>query len=124
MADELNSPVTTVELERTLKWFKKDKSPGADGWTIKFYLAFYKLLGQDLLNVVEECRTIGKLYDAINSTFIALIPKSDSPSSFNDFHPISLCNCLYKIIAKIISSRIRPILSHHISSEQFAFLEN
>eukprot|EP00253_Pinus_taeda_P015629 PITA_15629 len=118
--DELKSPVKTAELEGTLNWFKKDKSPGPDRWTIEFYLAFYELLGQDLLNVVEECRTTGKLYDSINSAFIALIPKSECPSSFNDFQPIFLCNCLYKIIA----NRIRPILSHHISFEQFSFLEH
>lgn len=91
---------------------------------VEFYLAFYELFGNDLLHVIEECRTSGKLYNTINSTFIALIPNSDSPSSFNDFRPISLCNCLYKIIAKIIANRIRPILSQHISPEQFAFLEN
>lgn len=48
-AEELIAPVTVLELEGTLKWFKKDKSPGPDGWTIEFYLAFYELLGNDLL---------------------------------------------------------------------------
>eukprot|EP00253_Pinus_taeda_P001820 PITA_01820 len=121
---ELNSPVTLEELEGTLKWFKKDKRPGPDGWTIEFYLAFYDLLAQDLLQVMEECRSSRKLYNAINSTFIALIPKSDSPTSFNDFYPISLYNCLYKIISKIIANRIRPIPYHYILPEQFAFLED
>lgn len=54
MADDINSPVTTVELEGTLKWLKKDKSPGSYGCTIEFYLVFYEFLGQDLLKVVEE----------------------------------------------------------------------
>eukprot|EP00253_Pinus_taeda_P013597 PITA_13597 len=61
---------------------------------------------------------------AIKSTFIALIPKTDGPSSFDDFRPISLCNFLYKIIAKIIANRLMPILSEHISSEQFSFLHH
>lgn len=74
--------------------------------------------------MVEECRLSGSLYNAINSTFIALIPKSDSPSSFDDYRPISLCNVLYKIISKIIANRIRPILSRHIAPQQFAFLEH
>jgi len=112
------------ELESMLKWFKKDKSLGPDGWTIEFYLAFYDLLGQDMLKVVEECRLSGSLYNAINSTFIALIPKSDTPSSFNDYRPISLCNCLYKIISKIIANHVPPILSRHISPQQFSFLDN
>eukprot|EP00253_Pinus_taeda_P025948 PITA_25948 len=121
-AEELTAPVTAGELEGTLKWFKKDKCPGPDGWTIEFCLAFYDLLGHDLLKVVEECRLFGSLYNAINSTFIALIPKSDIPSSFNDYKPISLCNCLYKIISKIIANRLRRILSRHIAPQQFAFL--
>lgn len=77
-----------------------------------------------MLKVVEDCRRRGRLSSAIKSTFIALIPKSDHPSSFNDFRPISLCNCLYKITAKIIANRLKLILSNHISSEKFAFLQH
>jgi len=116
--------VTKEELEATIKWFKKDKSPGPDGWAIEFYIAIFDILGDDLLKIVEDCRRSGKISLAIKSTFIALIPKSDFPSSFNDFRPISLCNCLYKIIANIIANHLKPILSRHISSEKFAFLQH
>lgn len=122
--EDLEAPVTMAELESTIKWFKKEKSSGPDGWTIEFYSAFFELLGGDILKVVEESRSSGSIYHAINSTFIALIPKSDNPSSFDDFRPISLCNVLYKIISKIIANRIKPILSRHISPQQFAFLKN
>jgi hypothetical protein len=54
---------------------------------------------------------------------MALIPKTHNPTSFEDFWPISLCNCLYKIISKVISSRLKVILSKHNSREQFNFLE-
>eukprot|EP00253_Pinus_taeda_P023209 PITA_23209 len=110
-AEHLFDLLTPKELENTIKWFKKDWSPGPDGWTIEFYIAFYELISNDLLRVIEECRETGTMYNAINSTFIALIPKSDSPSSFDDYRPIPLCNVLYKIISKIIANRIRPILS-------------
>lgn len=84
-AIELNAPVTLEELEGNLNWFKKYKSLGPYGWTIEFYLDFYDILAHDLLQFVEECRSTGRMYNASNSTFIALIPKSDSPASFNDF---------------------------------------
>lgn len=71
--------VTLGELEATLKWFKKDKILGPDDWSIEFYLAFFDILGNDLVQVTEECRKGGRMYDAFNSTFIALIPKNDDP---------------------------------------------
>lgn len=122
--DDLIKPISIGELESTLKWFKRDKSPCPDGWSMEFYIAFVDIIGPDLLGVIEESRTLGRIYAPLNSTYIALIPKTDSPSSFHELRPISLCNCLYKIIAKIIANRIKPILSEHISQEQFAFLHN
>eukprot|EP00253_Pinus_taeda_P035638 PITA_35638 len=121
---ELIREVTMEESKATLKWFKKDKSLGPDGWTIEFYLAFFDIIGTDLLHVIEDSRISGRIEASITSTFIVLIPKANNPSSFYEYHPISLCNCIYKIIAKIISNQMRPILSKHISLEQFAFLQD
>lgn len=42
---DLTKEVSLRELEDTLKWFKRDKSPGPDGWNVKFYLAFFDTLG-------------------------------------------------------------------------------
>lgn len=63
------------------------------------------------------------MYDAFHSTFLTLIPKNDTPSYFDDFRPISPCNSIYKIIAKVIENHIKPILSKLILKEHFAFLE-
>jgi hypothetical protein len=120
---DLFAEVTEVELKETLQSFQKDKSPGPDGWTIEFYMGFFYLIGADLLKVIEESRINGRIHSPLNTTFIALIPKVDDPQSFDDFRPISLCNCIYKIIAKIIARRLKPLLSESISKEQFGFLE-
>jgi len=81
------------------------------------------LVGKDLLEAVEETRLRCEVIRSINSTFIALIPKFNSPNSFSDFCPIAMCNLCYKIIAKIISRRIRNILSLSLSKEQLGFLK-
>jgi len=64
------------------------------------------------------------MWEGLNSTFIALIPKVDKPSTCDDFRPISLCNCIYNIIAKIIANYLKPVISSHISPKKFAFLQN
>ena len=82
--------VTLLEIESALKSFKKDKALGPDGFLVEFYLPFFDLLGNDLLQLVEESQMTGKFLPSINSTFITLIPKKYNPSTFADFHPISL----------------------------------
>eukprot|EP00253_Pinus_taeda_P036400 PITA_36400 len=115
--------VTKEEVEAVVKSMAKDKIPGPDGWTIELFNHFFDEIGDELTGVVEESRRKGEIYSPFNATFITLIPKKEDPVSFEDFRPISLCNCVYKIIAKIIVVRLKPVLSRNISSEQFSFLD-
>jgi len=66
----------------------------------------------------------GKLAKSINSTFIALIPKVDSPQRQNDFRPISLVGSLYKILAKLLANRLRLVIGNVMSEYQSAFVKN
>jgi hypothetical protein len=93
-AGHLTRLVTEKELIEVLHTFQKGKILSPDGWPIEFYLGCFDVLGPDLLRVIEESRVKGHIHNPINTTFIALIPKTDNPTSFKDFRPISLCNCL------------------------------
>ena len=59
---------------------------------------------------------------SIKSTFIALILKVTTHTSFSDFRSIFLCNIIYKIISKFIIEEIKGTLSTHIFRENFGFL--
>ena len=90
--------VTLKENLEALKQFKKEKSLGLNEWTVKLFLHFFDIMGQELLDLVEFSRTKGFVLGALNSTFITLVPKCNKPVGFADFLPISLCNILYKLI--------------------------
>lgn len=59
---------------------------------------------------------------AVTSTSIVLLPKRESPSTFADYRPISLCNVPNKIMTKILCSRMQSLLPKLISPEQVAFV--
>ena len=74
--------------------------------------------------MVEYSITSSRISWALNFTFIYFIHNNLNPSSFNYFTPISLWQLVYKLIVKIISSRIKYQLSRNISIENFGFLSN
>ena len=67
--------ISLDEIESALKYFKKDKAPGPDGWPVEFYLDIFYIFGLELLDLLETSRIEGRVSPSLNSTFIALIPK-------------------------------------------------
>ena len=87
-------------------------------------MAFFDLNGDDFLEVVELSRIDGCVSKSFSSTLLTLITKCDKPTSFSDFHLISIYNLIYKVISKVISNRIKPKMVKVLSKEEFGFLDN
>ena len=66
----------------------------------------------------------GILPEPINHTLITLIPKIVNPEHMSEFHPISLCNILYKIYFKVLANRLKKFLPSLISEHQSAFAKD
>lgn len=58
----------------------------------------------------------------MNNSFITLIPKIECPTSLSKFRPISLIGSLYKIVAKVLSHRIKKVMPRVVGEVQSAFL--
>jgi hypothetical protein len=120
---ELYKPVTLSELKGILHHFKKERSPGPDGWTSEFFIHFFDLVGEDLLQMVEDTRLKGKIHGGTKCHLSGFDSKRNKPALLQRFRPISLCNLIYKLISKVISNRIKPFLDRCISAEQLGFLK-
>lgn len=70
------------------------------------------------LNLLNE----GTDPSSINKTNIMLIPKIVNPSNITYFRPISLCNVLYKLLAKVIANCLQSVIDKCIDSAQSAFV--
>jgi hypothetical protein len=122
-ANTLYAHVTLDEVKYVLSLFKIDKSPGPNGWTVEFFSTFFDLVGEYIVQMIEESRKNGYITGSLNSTFLAIIPKENKSTSFGDYRPISLCNLCYKMISKVIANQIKHILSSNLFEEQLGFLK-
>ncbi|RVW39554.1 Transposon TX1 uncharacterized 149 kDa protein [Vitis vinifera] len=101
----------------------RDKAPGPDGFTIAVFQECWDVIKEDLVRVFAEFHRSGIINQSTNASFIVLIPKKSLSKRISDFRPISLITSLYKIIAKVLSGRLRGVLHETIHYTQGAFVQ-
>ena len=122
--DELEGEITLKECQDILGTFKREKSPGDDGFTWEFYNCFFDLLGLDLVDSFNSAYNASEMSISQRRGVITLVPKEDADlASLNNWHPITLLNLDYKIVFKIIARRIEKVLPLLICSDQSGFVK-
>ena len=101
-----------------------NKSLGPNGFTLAFFQRCWEVVKSDLMSVMSDFHTSGVVNRGVNETYIALIPKKYGSCKISDFRPISLVTSLYKIISKVLASRLKGVLDATISKNQGAFVKN
>lgn len=123
MAEQLVKEVTDQEIKDALDGIGNDKAPGPDGYNSWFFKKSWSVTSPSVLAAVKEFFTTGQLLQQLNHTVLALIPKSHHATEVGDFRPIACCNVLYKLISKIIATRLAAVLDSIIDLAQSAFVE-
>nr|GEZ69387.1 RNA-directed DNA polymerase, eukaryota [Tanacetum cinerariifolium] len=122
--DYLERTISIKEIKRAMWDCGTNKSPGPDGFTFEFFRRYWKFFENNISVAVIEFLSSGTFPKGCNSSFIALIPKTQNAKSVKIFRPISLIGSLYKIIAKIMANRLSYVIPDLISNVQSAFISN
>lgn len=119
----INRPFTIQEFYDALKDLNKNKSPGSDGLTLEFYLAFWELLKDDYMACMEYCLEQGTLSEQQRVGIITLIPKKGLERNLlSNWRPITLLNSDMKILSKALAKRLQSCVGKVISPDQTGFL--
>ena len=116
--------LTVGECFNTLKSFQKNKTPGNDGLTVEFYLAFWPILGKHLVNSFNYAHNYGELSNSQKQAVITLVEKKGKDKRLiKNWRPISLINVDTKIVSKALAKRLEHILPDLIHYNQNAYVK-
>lgn len=122
MNKSLMAQVTDVEIKKAVDSLGASKAPGPDGLNEMFYQNHWEVAKEEVSEAIKEFFRGAEFPVEINETVVALAPKVALPESIHQLRPISCCNFMSKVIAKIIVHRLRGFMDGLISENQSAFI--
>ncbi|KAL4367600.1 hypothetical protein GQ457_05G015000 [Hibiscus cannabinus] len=122
MNADLTKPFTAEEVTAAFWSIGPDKAPGYDGFPGSFFRRHWDIMGPDIIRLCLDLLAGKTDMALVNRTILVLIPKVPVPERMKQLRPISLCSVIYKIVSKVIVSRMRPILPACIADNQSAFV--
>ena len=115
--ENLNTPITSKEIELVIKKKSPKKQESRARWTFK------EELTPILSKLFQKIEMEGKLPNSFYEASISLIPKPDrDPTKEENYRPISLMNLDTKIFHKILANQIQQYIKNIIHHEQVGFI--
>ena len=119
--EELDLPLSVLELDKSIEKCYVKSAPGADGLSNIFLKKYWHLLRDPLHKYALKCFEKVALTTNFRSAVIKLIPKKGQPELLKNWRPISLLSNLYKITSRAINSRLNKIVNRICSRAQKGF---
>ena len=116
-------PITSTEIETVIKNFPKNKSPGQDDFTGKFYQTFREKLTPILLKLFQNNTERRTFPNSFYDVTITLIPKLDKDvTKEENYRATSLMNIDANNLHKILANRIQQHFKRIIQHDQVGFI--
>ncbi|KAL5715982.1 hypothetical protein ACHQM5_017730 [Ranunculus cassubicifolius] len=122
-ADHLERNFSEEEVYATMQDLAKEKTPGPDGFPIRFYIQCWHFMKGEIMEILRELQDNQFINWRLNNSFITLVPKIEGEKTVGDYRPISLISGIYKIISKVLASRLKTVMPELVSEFQSAGIE-
>jgi Holliday junction resolvase RusA-like endonuclease len=99
--EQIEPPFTKEDIDNVIKKLSSDKAPGPNSFNGLFLKKTWHIIKEDIYELCFDFFSGRVDIQAINNSFITLVPKVNSPTGVNDFKPISLINCIVKIVREL-----------------------
>lgn len=111
------------EVREALFSMKKNMAPGPDSFLIEFFQIGWDFMKPEIMYMFHEFHGERLDIQRLNYGVITLLPKIKDAFRIQQFRPICLLNCLYKLVTKVLTIRLNLVIHRLISLHQNAFME-
>ena len=125
MASHLLQPFTFHEVLSATKFLGKGVCPRKDRIRVGFYLHYWDFLGPILTKETNLIFSMGTMPAEWTEGIIYMIPKLDAwCDEVSKWRSITLLNDVYKIVAKIVTIRLRSLFPFIIHDRESSFSQD
>ena len=117
--------ITVEEIEAALKNMKNDSSPGSDGLTAAWYRFFWDEIKHTILKCYQYSFEKGYMSNSQRKGIIKLLYKGKgAKEELTNWRPITLTNVDYKILAKVMSNRMKSVIKNIVHEDQNGYIKS
>lgn len=120
--EQLCRPFSKAEIWNALSLMEKNKASSPDNIPIEFYQACWQIIKPNILQLFDDFHQGRVDISRINYGIITLLPKISDAARIQQYRPICLLNCLYRLITKTLTIGIKQFAEKLIHPTQTAFM--
>ena len=122
-AASLEELFSVEEVYSALSELNGDKAPSPNGFPLTFWQFCWEFVKDEIMGFFKEFHARGRFFKSLNTTFLVLVPKNGGTHNLRVYRPIILVGGLYKLLAKVLASRLKKVVGKVVSSSQNTFVE-
>ena len=116
---------TLEECRQAITDMETGKSPGPDGLPSEFYKKFFDIFGKAFLIMINSSFKENTLPESFSLGYITLLCKNPAEAeNIKNWRPISLLNTDYKLVSKVLTSRLRKVIGTVVDIDQTCAVPN
>lgn len=117
--------ITNEEVAEAIRALKNNKSPGPDTIYNEHLKETYTILGNVWTQLFNKCIELGQTPESWREATLKILYKGKGDTNSTDsYRGIALQNTIYKLFAKILTSRLTRIIEEKLPENQFGFRKN
>ena len=89
-----------------------------------FLKSCWHIIKEDFYTLCQDFYNGVISLEAINSSFVTLVPKVNNLAKINDYRPISLLSTVIKLLTKLLAIRVQPVVLKMVHKNQYGFIKS